>query len=131
MNCGRGNAVCASVNTGPPDLLPDEPPAPNGYTGYMGLLGHKYVAPQISTSLPMTDLFGNTIQDPNGNKGFPGFDGMSAAVSLSYVAGMQEHGVPITYAYISAAHDKHPFAPAYCPGQSGYDAALPSYEAPF
>jgi len=79
----------------------------------------------------MKDLFGNTIQDPNGNLGFPGFDGMSAAVSLAYVAGMQEHGVPITYAYISDAHDKHPSGPSYGPGQSGYVAALQAYNQAF
>src|SRR5258708_31035634 len=56
---------------------------------------------------------------------------MSAAVSLSYVAAMQEHGVPITYAYISDAHDKHPSGPAYGPGQAGYVAALQSYNDAF
>jgi len=128
IHCALGNALCSSANTGQPDLLPDEPGA---YPGYMGLFGHKYVAPQISPSLPMKDLFGNTIQDPNGNIGFPGFDGMSAAVSLSYVAAMQEHGVPITYAYISDAHDKHPSGPSYGPGQSGYVAALQAYNQAF
>ncbi len=128
IHCAQGNALCSSANTGQSDLLPQEP---GGYSGYMGLFGHEYVAPQISPSLPMKDLFGNTIQDPNGNLGFPGFDGMSAAVSLAYVAGMQEHGVPITYAYISDAHDKHPSGPSYGPGQSGYVAALQAYNQAF
>ena len=44
---------------------------------------------------------------------------------------MQEHGVPITYAYISDAHDKHPSGPAYGPGQAGYVAALQSYNDAF
>jgi hypothetical protein len=79
----------------------------------------------------MTDLNGNVIQDPQSHIGFPGFDGMSAAVSLSYVAAMQEHGVPITYAYISDAHDAHPTGPAYGPGQAGYVAALQSYDQAF
>ena len=48
---------------------------------------------------------------------------MEATVSLSYVAAMQEHGVPVTYAYISDAHDNHPTGPAYGPGQAGYVAA--------
>jgi arylsulfatase A-like enzyme len=56
---------------------------------------------------------------------------MSAAVSLGYVAAMQEHGVPVTYAYISDAHDKHPSGPAYGPGQAGYVAALASYDDAF
>jgi hypothetical protein len=128
VHCAQGNALCSSANNGKPDALPDEP---NGYTGYMGLFGNKYVAPQISPSGPMTDLNGNVIQDPSGNNGFPGFDGMSAAVSLSYVAAMQEHGVPVTYAYISDAHDAHPNGPAYGPGQAGYVAALKSYDDAF
>ena len=44
---------------------------------------------------------------------------------------MQEHGVPVTYAYISDAHDKHPSGPAYGPGEAGYVAALKSYDDAF
>jgi hypothetical protein len=128
IHCALGNSLCAAGNNGKADLLPDEP---GGYTGYMGLFGHRYVVPQISPSGPLTDLNGNVIQDPFGNVGFPGFDGMSAAVSLSYVAAMQEHGVPVTYAYISDAHDAHPSGPAYGPGQAGYVAALKSYDDAF
>jgi arylsulfatase A-like enzyme len=128
IHCALNNTLCSTANTGQPDLLPQEP---GGYTGYMGLFGHEYVAPQISPNGPLTDLNNNVIKDPNGNVGFPGFDGMSAAVSLSYVAAMQEHGVPITYAYISDAHDKHPSGPAYGPGQAGYVAALQSYNDAF
>src|SRR5260370_5879025 len=128
IHWAAGNSLCSATNTGQSDVLPDEP---GGYTGFMGLFGHKYVAPQISPNGPLTDLNNNVIKDPNGNVGFPGFDGMSAAVSLSYVAAMQEHGVPITYAYISDAHDKHPSGPAYGPGQAGYVAALQSYNDAF
>jgi hypothetical protein len=56
---------------------------------------------------------------------------MSAAVSLSYVASMQEHGVPVTYAYLSDTHDNHPSGPAFGPGQAGYEAALHSYDDAF
>ena len=56
---------------------------------------------------------------------------MSAAVSLSYVAAMQEHGIPVTYAYISDAHDAHPNGPAYGPGEAGYVAALKAYDDAF
>jgi hypothetical protein len=125
VHCALGNALCSA---GQPDLLPQEP---GGYAGYKGLFGHKYVAPQVSTSGPLTDLNGNVIQDPAHHIGFPGFDGMSAAVSLSYVAAMQEHGIPITYAYISDAHDNHPNGPAYGPGQAGYVAALAAYDDAF
>src|SRR5712692_6729771 len=130
VHCAAGNALCSTAKGGVSDSLPNEP---GGYSGFNALFGHTYVAPQISSTLPMTDLFGNTIQDTATppHVGFPGFDGMSAAVSLAYVAGMQEHGVPITYAYISDAHDKHPSGPAYGPGQAGYVAALASYDAAF
>src|SRR5438067_3064138 len=117
--------MCASSSHARPDLLPDEP---GGYSGYQGLFGHKYVAPQIggtgSGGTALTDLSGNTIQDASGHIGFPGFDGMSASVSLGYVAHMQESGIPVTYAYISDAHDRHPSGPAYGPGSAGYVQAL-------
>jgi hypothetical protein len=127
VHCAAGDALCGSANGGEPDVLPDEP---NGYAGFNALYGNKYVAPQISTG-PMTDLNGNVIQDPQGHIGFPGFDGMEATVSLAYVAAMQEHGVPVTYAYISDAHDNHPFGPAFGPGQAGYVAALKAYDDAF
>jgi len=128
VHCALGNALCAN---GQADVLPQEP---GGYSGYQALFGHTYVAPKISPSGPLTDLNGTVIQDfhtPTSHIGFPGFDGMSAAVSLSYVAAMQEHGIPITYAYISDAHDKHPSGPAYGPGQAGYVAALKAYDDAF
>jgi hypothetical protein len=128
VHCAQGDSVCSSANGGVADVLPNEP---GGYAGHMGLFGHKYVAPQISPNGPLTDLNGNVIQSPTGNIGFPGFDGMEAPVSLSYVAAMQEHGVPVTYAYISDAHDAHPSGPAYGPGQAGYVAALKSYDDAF
>jgi hypothetical protein len=128
IHCAAGDALCSSANNGKPDVLPDEP---GGYTGYMGLFGNKYVAPQISPNGPMTDLDGNVIQDDKGNQGFPGFDSMYASVSLSYVAAMQEHGVPITYAYISDAHDNHTTGTAFGPGEAGYVAQLKAYDDAF
>lgn len=128
IHCAHGDALCSSTTGGVPDTLPDEP---SGYSGFSALYGHVYVAPQISPSSPMTDLFGDVIQSPSGNIGFPGFDGMQAAVSLAYVADMQEQGVPVTYAYISDAHDAHPNGPAFGPGQAGYVAALAAYDKAF
>jgi len=121
VHCAQGNALCAGSNNSRPDILPDEP---GGYSGYTGLFGHKYVAPQIAPN-GLTDLTGKPIT------GFPGFDGMTPDVSLAYVAAMQEHNVPITYAYISDAHDSHPSGPAYGPGQMGYVAALKLYDDAF
>ena len=127
IHCASENALCSGAHARP-DLLPNEP---GGYSGFQGLFGHKYAAEQISPNTPLTDLNGNVIQDPQGHTGFPGFDGMSASVSLAYVAAMQEHNVPVTYAYISDAHDAHPNGPAYGPGQAGYVAALKSYDDAF
>ena len=128
IHCAARAALCSTENNGRPDLLPNEP---GGYSGFNGLFGHKYVEAQISPGGPLTDLNGNVIQDTSGHVGFPGFDGMAAAVSLGYVAALQEHGVPVTYAYISDAHDKHPSGPAYGPGEAGYVAALQAYDAAF
>jgi len=54
----------------------------------------------------LTDLSGNTMQEPfSHTPGFPGFS-PTASQSLAAVADMQEAGVPVTYAYISDVHDK-------------------------
>ncbi len=133
VHCNAGNDLCSSANNGKPDMLPDES---GGYTGYNALYGAKYVNPQIGGAGPgnvvLDDLNGQPIFNPVSNTpGFPGFDGMSAYVSLAYVADMQEHGIPVTYAYISDAHDAHPSGPAYGPGEPGYVAALAAYDDAF
>src|SRR5437870_13490244 len=83
----------------------------------------------------MTDLDGTVIQDATGHIGFPGFDGMEATVSLAWVAQMQEAGIPVTYAYISDAHDGHGTAGsihfAYGPGEFGYTQQLKAYDQAF
>src|ERR671930_544531 len=132
VHCAQGSAICAASEHARPDLLPDEP---GGYAGYSGLFGAKYVDPVIKPSGPMTDLNGNVIQDASGHIGFPGFDGMEATVSLSWVAQMQEAGIPITYAYISDAHDGHGTSGnihfAYGPGEAGYVQQLHDYDVAF
>jgi hypothetical protein len=134
VHCGVADSatggLCSTANHARPDVLPDEP---GGYTGFNGLFGHKYIAPLISPGGPLTDLNSNVIKDSNGNVGFPGFDGMSAAVSLGYVAAMQEHGIPVTYAYISDAHDLAGAAShtALGPGEQGYEQQLKAYDDAF
>src|SRR6266481_29726 len=132
IHCAQGSAVCSAANHGRPDPLTDEP---GGYSDYQGLFGARYVNPVINAGGPMTDLDGNTIQDANGHIGFPGFDGMVATVSLAWVAQMQEAGIPITFAYISDAHDGHGTAGnihfAYGPGEAGYVQQLQAYDAAF
>jgi hypothetical protein len=132
VHCAQGSDICTAANNGKADLLPDEP---GGYDNFNGLFGAKYVNPIIKPSGPMTDLDGNVIQDATGHIGFPGFDGMEATVSLSWVAQMQEAGIPITYAYISDAHDGHGTAGnihfAYGPGEAGYVQQLHDYDQAF
>src|SRR5437667_2559503 len=132
IHCAQGSATCSAANNGKADLLPDDP---GGYAGFNGLFGAKYVDPVIKPSGPMTDLDGNVIQDATGHVGFPGFDGMEATVSLSWVAQMQEAGIPVTYAYVSDAHDGHGNAGnihfAYGPGEAGYTQQLQDYDLAF
>ncbi len=132
IHCAQGSATCAN---GQADVLPAEP---GGYTGFNGLFGAQEIDPLLTgqpASTPVTGLDGHPITDPFGQPGFPGFDGMSAAVSLAYSAEMQEAGVPVTYAYISDAHDFHGTAgnahEAYGPGSAGYVAQLKAYDDAF
>jgi hypothetical protein len=128
VHCAQGSSLCSAANGGRADLLPDEPGAP--YQNFNGLFGATYVDPLIFPGGTPTDLDGHTIQDAAGHIGFPGFDGMEASVSLSWVAHMQEAGIPITYAYISDAHDGHGTSGnihfAYGPGEGG-DLQPPGY----
>jgi hypothetical protein len=131
VHCAQGDAICANAQavkfgqTTPspsavPDSLPDEP---RGYTGYQGLFGARYVAPQLGAGTPslthngyaVTNAAGNLV-DLNGNQingafispahpGFPGFS-PTASQTLAYMADMQEAGIPVTYGYISDVHDK-------------------------
>jgi hypothetical protein len=124
------SSVCANNANARSDVLPDEP---GGYQGFQALFGAKYVNPAISGGSPaVKDVFGtSTIADSFGQPGFPGFDGMTAASTLGYVATMQEAGIPVTYAYISDVHDDHAGGGAYGPGEAGYVAALQRYDAAF
>jgi hypothetical protein len=128
IHCAKASKVCAKGSTSA-DLLPDEP---GGYTGYHALFGAKAVDPAIAPDGVVDSTDDKQITDPAGNPGFPGFDAMTANNSLGYVAQMQESGVPVTYAYISDAHDQHGAnAGAYGPGQAGYTAQLKSYDDAF
>jgi hypothetical protein len=132
VHCAKGSALCAASAHARPDLLPDEP---GGYSGFNGLFGAAYVNPIIKPTGLMTDLDGNVIQDATGHIGFPRFDGMEATVSLAWVAQMQEAGIPITYAYVSDAHDGHGTSGdihfAYGPGEAGYAQQLQDYDRAF
>lgn len=141
IHCGASGGICNQSANSKPDTLPDEP---GGYTGFQGLFGAKYVNPAITNgSAAVNDTAGNPITDPFNQPGFPGFDGMPANVTLGYIAQMQEAGVPVTFGYISDAHDNHKnafpapadptgqFPRASGPGESDYVAALKSYDDAF
>jgi hypothetical protein len=132
VHCAQGSSVCA---TGQTDVLAQEP---GGYNGFQALFGAQQVDPLLTgqdAGVALIDLLGNPIQDSNGNPGFPGFNGMEPAVALGYMAAMQEHGVPVTYAYISDAHDSHGVdgsgQAAFGPGQQGYTQQLQAYDQAF
>jgi hypothetical protein len=153
IHCGFGGGICVrnatNVANSRPDRLPDEP---GGYLGYQALYGAKYVNPAVcavpgaSCSTVMgqaavNNTEGQPVTDPFGQPGFPGFDGAYAKNTLGYLAQMQEAGIPITWGYISDAHDNHtsafpaPFNPnfprASGPGEADYVAQLHAYDNAF
>jgi outer membrane murein-binding lipoprotein Lpp len=133
IHCAADGGICAGNAHARPDLLPDEP---GGYAGFLGLFGAKYVNPAITGgSAAVNDLNGNPIGDQFGQPGFPGFDGLFARTTLAYVAQMQEAGIPVTFGYISDAHDSHGVAGeihiARGPGEQAYVDQLKSYDDAF
>ena len=107
IHCSQAaSSVCAGNSHAKPDPLPDEP---GGYTGFNALYGTKYVDPAITGGRRLRERHRGQRRSPTrvGYCGFPGFDGMFAKNTLGYVAQMQENGVPVTYGYISDAHDLH------------------------
>jgi hypothetical protein len=137
IHCSQAaTSKCAGNPNAKPDNLKDEP---RGYVGYNALYGARYVDPAIAGSPCVNDTAGQPITDPDHNCGFPGFDGMLAKNTLGYVEQMQTAGVPITYGYISDAHDIHvpdPASDSYIsnangPGEADFKAQLKTYDDAF
>jgi hypothetical protein len=134
IHCAKvATSICAGSPNARPDLLPDEP---GGYSGFQGLFGAKYVNPAITGgSAVVNKLNGQPITDQFGQPGFPGFDGLFATTTLSYVAQMQEAGIPVTFGYISDAHDQHGVAgeihATRGPGEADYVQQLKNYDTAF
>jgi hypothetical protein len=141
VHCSQSStSVCAGNAGAKPDPLPDEP---GGYNGFQALYGTKYVDPAITGgNACVNDTAGQPITDPVGYcgfPGFPGFDGMLAKNTLGYVEQMQENGVPVTYGYISDAHDLHApnqttdayVSSATGPGDANHLAQLKAYDDAF
>lgn len=152
VHCAQGDALCADTNGGAADVLPDEP---GGYSGYNALYGHASLTyaltetGQIAPTQPLTDINGNPIVNVSYNfstnmtttvDGFPSFS-LAPQFSLGYVADMQEHGIPVTYAYIITAHRPLPRNPYgyghpedtrdYGPGEAHYVDQLKQYDDAF
>jgi len=143
VHCAQESPFCADAEaikfgqstpspTAVDDVLPDEP---GGYTGFQGLFGHKYIAPQVSdggaanlfhngyqvtnAAGNLVDLSGNQIDGaflPPGTPGFPGFGPIVARQSLAYMADLLEADVPVVYGYIGDIHERKA-------GQSGCSTA--------
>jgi hypothetical protein len=153
IHCAQGGGICTRNATNTTnsrlDKLPDEP---GGYLGFLALFGAKYVNPAVcavpgascQTVMGRTAVnatTGEPVTDPFGQPGFPGFDGALAKNTLGYLAQMQEAGIPVTWGYISDAHDNHtssfpaPFNPnfprASGPGEADYKAQLKAYDDAF
>jgi len=134
IHCAKTpGSVCSGNSNARPDMLPDEP---GGYNGYQGLFGAKYVNPAITGGSPVVNkLNGQPVTDQFGQPGFPGFDGLFATTTLSYVAQMQEAGIPVTFGYISDAHDQHGVAgeihATRGPGEADYVQQLKDYDTAF
>jgi len=146
IHCAQNKkSICHNNSNAKPDQLPDEP---GGYSGYHGLFGGKYVNPAICATNPsnctnatangqlaLKKLDGTPITDQFNQPGFPGFDGLFASTTLSYVAQMQESGIPVTFGYISDAHDQHGVAgeihATRGPGEADYVQQLHNYDVAF
>jgi hypothetical protein len=123
-----------ATNSAVAESLPDQPGGYSGFQMVDGYRyvdpilagGGSTGVPQANLSFngyPVTDAQGN-LTDINGstifgafkdkhgsqataqfNPGFPGFS-PTAAISLAYIADMQEAGIPVTYTYIADSHEK-------------------------
>ncbi len=128
VHCALGSTLCDTPNAKPDD----ETTVPGSNHGYSALFGAKYVNPAITGGQPCVKATdGSNIGDAAGNCGFPGFDGALAKNTLGMVAQMQENGVPVTFAYISDAHDNHALARASGPGEADYKQQLADYDQAF
>jgi hypothetical protein len=162
---GAGSQFCSSAQavkfgqtdpsaTAVTDLLPDEP---GGYNGFLGLFGHRYIAPQLGAGTAdvthngyeVTNAAGNLV-DLNGNQingafltnhpGFSGFSAINASQTLAYMSDMLESGVPVVNGYISDIHGNEHIAglsdctsapAALGPGSACYIAQAQYYNQAF
>jgi hypothetical protein len=98
--------------TAAPDDLPKEPPAGSygDTTGYYALFGHKSIAPALNDRLQGLTSGGSTtlgLLRPNVSAtGFStSFNGDDGNYTLGYTLAMQEAGIPVTFGYLTTAHN--------------------------
>lgn len=134
VHCAQGAALCSQQNGGVADSLPDEP---GGYHGYQALFGSKYVAPAITGGQPtVTNFDGQPITGPSDNPGspqipgFPGYNNLQPVNSLAYTLAMQKAGIPVTFTYISSAHESAS-GTQFGPGEQAYVDQLHRYDHDF
>ena len=138
VHCGGGGErLCAKNANAQPDLLPDEP---GGYEGFKALFGAKYVDPAITGGAAVRATTRRAARSPTrpATAGSRASTAMLAENTLGYVEQMQETGVPVTYAYISDAHDatrrtwrRTPIRARHGPGRGGAQAQLKAYDDAF
>ena len=129
IHCAKGTSPCSNNSNARPDPATILPGSDNGF---QGLFGAEFVNPAIggvNGCVKATD--GTNITDQFGQCGFPGFDGALAKNTLGEVEAMQLHGVPVTFAYISDAHDNHVLTRASGPGEADYQQQLKDYDTAF
>lgn len=112
VHCAHSSAVCGTSATDSnvaavPDKLPNEP---GGYSGYQALYGHRFIAPAVNDRINGAPSGGSTtvnlLRSP-ATSSFPGFSGEDGNYTLGYTLAMQKAGIPVTFGYLSSAHDCH------------------------
>jgi hypothetical protein len=129
VHCTTGsNNFCAGNPGVVPDKLPSEP---GGYSGYQAVFGTHFLDPSLASDGKPTNLDGQVIKDGSGRVGFPGYDGMQPTNALAYTLDMQERGIPVTYTYLTDAHDNATTGNGMGPGETTYEAQLKAYNQAF
>jgi LPXTG-motif cell wall-anchored protein len=111
VHCAQTSSICDLANTDTdikavPDLLPNEP---GGYTGFNALYGNRFIAPAINDRINGTTSGGSTTVNllRSTTSAFPGFNAEDGNYTLGYTLAMQQAGIPVTFGYLSDAHDCH------------------------
>jgi hypothetical protein len=90
-----------------PDTLSGDP----GYTGYSVMFGNRFIAPAINDRLNNQNTGGSQtlalLPGRPSTSSFPGFNGEDGNYTLGYTLDMQQAGIPVTFGYLSDAHDCH------------------------